>query len=156
LNELTAQEDFKHIVVRDWFPLLQWMKSLESLVIIKLGQYATPGAGVYVISRLLDALCEYLFTRLEENPTPRPLHCLWIQDFETYKVGAWKYVIPERLQSFLTGDCDDDDESYEPFYNLEQLGGSTGLDYYKFPLPSLHKLKYVSGHSYGDYNEVCL
>ena len=77
-------------------------------------------------------------------------------DFETYKVGAWKYVIPERLQSFLTGDCDDDDESYEPFYNLEQLGGSTGLDYYKFPLPSLHKLKYVSGHSYGDYNEVCL
>lgn len=142
------QEDAKEEVERDWFPKLESMKSLESLVMIKLGQ-----GDARVISCLLDALCDHLFPHLESNPTPRPLDCLWIQGFETYRVAAWKYVIPERLRSFRTGDGAAHDENFEPFTNLEHLGGSIGLPFHYFPLPSVPKLKYVSGYTY-DYDDV--
>ena len=141
----------KEFVVRNWFPYLEWMKSLESLVLIKLGPYATRMCGSRVISWLLDSLIgRYLFPHVEVNPTPRPLRCIWIQDFEVGHCGALKYSSPEVLQSYRTGDCDEREyTNYESFPNIENLGGCLGLNF-THQLPSLQKLKYASGSSYKD------
>ncbi len=72
------------------------------------------------------------------SPTPHP----------------WKYVIPERVWSFRTEDFVADIENYQPFGNLEHFGAPTGLPFYKFKLPSLHKLELVSGYKY-DNDDVC-
>jgi len=126
------------------------MKSLKSLVLIKLGPCATTGAGAHIISILLDSLTgRYLFPHREEQQTHRPLERLWIQGFETYCCAALQYSSPETLLSYLSGDCDVKDEKYESFLNLEHLGGMMGIDFCR-PLSSLKKLKYASGCSSQD------
>jgi len=125
------------------------MKSLESLVLIKLGPYATFDAGERVISLLLDSLVRgYLFPRLEQNQNP--LRCLWIQNFEVHRFPALIYSSPDSLQSYRSGDCGDiEDKKFESYCNIQHLGGNMGIDF-SHPLPSLQKLKYVSGNSYDD------
>jgi len=146
LEQARADRRVREDVVRDWFPQLEWMKSLESLVLIKLGPHATEGERV--ISFLLDSLIgRYLFPRVEISPIPRPLRCIWIQDYEVYRCGTSQYLSPEILQSYRTGDCDETEKNYESFPNIENLGGSLGLNF-AHQLPSLQKLKYASGSSY--------
>ena len=140
------------VSAEEWLSKMQsrlaWMKSLESLVLIKLGPYATFDAGERVISLLLDSLVRgYLFPRLEQNQNP--LRWLWIQNFEVYRFPALIYC-PDSLQSYRSGDCGDiEDKKFESYCNIQHLGGNMGIDF-SHPLPSLQKLKYVSGNSYDD------
>lgn len=149
-EQFQAQLRVKEAVERDWLPQLSWMKSLKSLVLVKLGPYATRGAGERVISILLDSLtCRYLFPHREKKQTPRPLQRLWIQDFEVHQCAALKYVNPDNLLSYRSGDCDVTDEKYETLRNIEHLGGMMGIEFAR-PLSTLKKLKYASGRSMED------
>lgn len=129
-------------------PKLNWMKSLESLVLIKLGTYATDGARVS--SFLLKTLLRILFY-WKENST-QPLRVLWVQDFEVDRFGTLDNLSQDILQSYGFGDNDglkDEKEEYEPFINMVHLGGTFAKNF-SLPLPSLKKLKYVSGTSTND------
>ncbi len=149
-EQFQAQQRVKEAVERDWLPQLAWMKNLKSLVLVKLGSYATRGAGERVISILLDSLtCRYLFPDREKKQNPRPLQRLWIQDFEVHRCAALKYVSSDNLLSYRSGDCDAKKEKYESFPNLEHLGGMIGIEF-TLPLSSLKKLKYASGRSMED------
>ena len=140
----------------EWFPKfapkLTWMKSLQSLVLIKLGPNATSSdSGERVMSPLLDSLVrDYLFPPREENEPPSPLRRVWIQDFEVIGCPALRNSSTNSLQSYRSGDCGDlNDEDYESFTNMEQLGGMIGINF-SHPLASLQKLKYASGTSTDD------
>ncbi len=137
-------------------PKPKWMKSLQSLVLIKLGTYSnTDGARVYSI--LLKTLLNILLFA-EENC----LRVLWVQDFEVDRRGTLQYLSHDILQSYGFGDYDgsesedengseseDEKEQYEPFINMVHLGGTYATNF-SLPLPSLKKLKYVSGTSTND------
>ena len=141
-------------IERDWLPQLEWMKSFKSLVLVKLGPYGRRGCGARVISILLDSLvCGYLFPGGEKKPTPRPLRCIWIENFEVCPYKALRYANPECLQSFKTGDPDGYRENYESFPNLENLDGMVAHNISKSPLPSASKLRYYCGRGY-TYEEV--
>lgn len=140
-------------MVRDWLPQLAWMKSLKSLVLVKLGPYATTGSGARIISILLDSLCGYLFPTSEKKPTSLPLKCIWIHNFEVYPFRALDYADPECLQSFKTGDSDGDQENYESFYNLENLDGMLAHNLSESGLKDMSKLKYYFGRGY-EFEEV--
>ncbi len=139
----------RQAVVRDWLPQLDWMKFLKSLVLVKLGPCATYGAGVCVISILLYSLIGYLFPH-DKKPTPRPLQCVWIHNFQVNSSRAFEYANPEYLQCFKTGDVDADQENYESFFNLENLDGTVGHDLSESLLKKMSKLKYYCGRGYKD------
>jgi len=146
LEQVTSGQRVKEDVESDWLPQLAWMKSLKSLVMVKLGPYGTSMAGERVISILLDSLtCQYLFPHRRGSVRPRPLERIWIQNFEIHRCAALKYSSPENLKSYLSGDCDVKEEKYQSFRNLEHLGGMMGIDFCR-PLSSLKKLKYAAGH----------
>lgn len=139
---------------RDLFPHLEWMKALKSLVLIKLGPFASKGAGRRVISTLLDAFFAHLFPGRRSYPILRPLRCLWIQDFEILPLKAFKYLSSDCLVSYRSGEpSGSDKENYEPFHKMEHLGGTIGVNFSR-PLPTLSKLKYASGSAYSN-KEVC-
>lgn len=62
---------------RDWLPLLEWLKSLETLTFIELAPY-----GHGISSSFINPLCRFLFPPSKKNvkPTLRPHRCIWIQD----------------------------------------------------------------------------
>ena len=128
-------------VQSNWLPQLEWMMSLKSLVLIKLG------VGCRVISRLLDALSRYLFPPLDKNEEPalRPLECIWIKDFEVWPYEVLRYANPECLQSYHYG-CPriGHGEDLHSFKNIVNAVPYLGLND-NFLLPSLTKLKYYCG-----------
>lgn len=97
------------------------MKSLESLVLVKLGPSGTSRAGSRTISILLDSLIQFLFPQRGAIPS-RPLKRMWIEGFEIHRCAALKYLSSEHLKSYLTGDCDSKDENYEDFFSIGALG----------------------------------
>lgn len=148
-EQFQMQHAFK-LNAEEWLrqvsPKLDWMKSLENLVFIKLGTNATFDAGERVISPLLDCLVrDHLFPRHEEVPLRR----FWIQNFEVYHCPALGHSSPDSLQSYRSGDCEGRDDAYESFCQIEDLGGSIGVNF-SHPIQLLQKLKYVSGTSYDD------
>jgi len=148
--EIRAQHDFRESVEKDWFPKLAWMKSLKSLVLVKLGPYATKNAGTRVLSRLLVSLLSgFLFPM--DKPAPRALQRVWIQDLEVYPCSPLKYASPEHLLSYRSGDSGNE-EHYEAFNSVEHLAGKMGINCSR-PLPKLSKLKFATGRSY-DSQEV--
>ena len=91
MKHLMTEQRVKQAIEKDWLPQLDWMKSLKSLVLVKLGPCASSDAGVRMISILLDSLtCRYLFPHREEKEPPRPLEHLWIQNFEIHRCAALK------------------------------------------------------------------
>jgi len=93
-----------------------------------------------------------------------------VQDFEVDRRGTLQYLSHDILQSYGFGDYDgsesedengsesedengseseDEKEQYEPFINMVHLGGTYATNF-SLPLPSLKKLKYVSGTSTND------
>lgn len=148
-HRITGQR-VKEDIERDELPNLAWMRSLKSLVLVKLGPCGTSGAGSCIVSSLLQSLiCRYLFPYCGDV-SPRPLERLWIQGFEILCcLALMKYLSPGNLKSYLSGDCGDRDEKYESFLNLEHLNGKAGVSFFQ-PLPSLNKLKYVSGRCFDE------
>ncbi len=147
----------------DWLPLLEWMKSLEKLALIKLESFQ-PGkffAGdERTSSRLLDALIGlFLFPPLKENvkPTLRPLRCIWIHNlyvrsFQT----ALDYADPEHLQSYRTGAHYGHENELKSFHNLVQLDGKDDVSLGDSLLPDLSKLKYFTVSSYDDEEVIII
>ncbi len=123
------------------------MIDLESVVLIKLGTYATRGTRVDSI--LLKTLLRILLD-LKKKST-QPLRRLWVQDFEVGRCGTLNYMSQDILQSYGFGDYDGsyENEQYESFLNMEHIGGTYAVNF-TLPLPSLKKLKYVSGTSTDD------
>lgn len=153
MEKFFEEENAKSCIERDWLPQLQWMKSLEKLVLIKLGPFRTTIAGERVISRLLDALiCRFLFPPLMKNvkPTLRPHRCIWIQDFEVWPYKALDYADPECLQSYRTGAPHGDENDFKSFHNLVQLDGMVDVSLRDSLLPDLSKLKYFTISSFDD------
>ena len=147
-----AMQRVREEVERDWHHRLEWMKSLTSLVVIKLGPFGSDLCGYRVVSLLLDdLLCDYLFPPTDTRIIPaRPIETIWIQDFEVYPWTPLEYSSPERLKSYRSGDPrSGDEDNVEPFQNLEHLGAMIGLDFSR-PLLSLQKLKYASGRASKD------
>ena len=130
--------------------MLDWMKSLKSLVLVKLGPYATFNAGNRVLSRLLVFLFEYLFPSIG-SPAPRPLQRLWIEDYEVYPCSMVKFATPKCLQSYRSGEPGYE-EHYDGFLNVEHLAGNMGINFSR-PMVNLSKLKFVTGSS-DDYEKV--
>lgn len=136
------------LAAETWLPQLAtglaWMKSLESLVLIKLGPNATLGDdGESVTSPLLDSLVSNYLTLSR-------LRRLWIQGFKVTPCPELQSDTPESLQSYRFGeDFFIGGEKLKKFCNIEHLAAYMGVDFAR-PLQSLQKLKYVSGFSKDD------
>ncbi len=145
-------EDALTCIKRYWLPQLQWMKSLDKLVLVKLGPFRLVKNGKRIYSRILDALiCDFLFPLLEENvkPTLRPHKCIWFEDFEVFDCfEALDYADPECLQSYRTGGSYK--YEFKSFHNLVQLDGMVGVHLRDSLLPDLKKLTYFTISSYDD------
>ncbi len=133
------------------------MKSLKTLVFIKLGPYTSVPSGIVVSSPLLNALFKFLFPHpIEtEKQTLRPLRVLWIQDFHVEPFSTVGYLNPECLRSYRTGNSLNNHENYGPLINIQHFGaGSRGIgmrDHFLNPDPSsLENLTFAAGCSYSD------
>lgn len=150
IQEIRDRYEYKNRAKTDWFPHLGWMKSLKSLVLIKLGPYSTYSSGTRVLSHLLASLLEHLFPCMG-NPAPRPLQRVWIQDFVMFPCSMVRFATPECLRSYRSEDAGTK-ENYESFVNIEHLAGKMGIDFSR-PMSKLSKLKFATGSS-DNYEEV--
>ncbi len=155
LDEFRLERREREVVERDLFPQLAWMKSLRSLVLVKLGPYSTRG-DESVTSSLLNSLCAYLFPLVENNQSPltSPLQCIWIQNFEVlHNIVTTNYANRDGLLSLKTGYPFGDQINHNNFPNLENLVGALAEHQYEPFLSSTSKLKYYCGES-NQYEEV--
>jgi len=146
-------------IERDWLPHLEWMKSLETLALIKLGPCGV--VNPTVCSPLLDVLCRFLFPLLEKKVKPalRPHRCIWIQGFELeiWPFNALDYADPEFLQCYRTEDHGDEIKNdFKSFSNLVQLDTTDNLIYHGSLLADLKKLKYFRINSSDDEEVIII
>lgn len=129
--------DVRQFIRETIYPHLGWMKSLKSLVLIKLGSlHYSSGIG-YVTSFMLDDLLVWL---LSEERAPRSLQHLWIQGFDFRPEYESIYFCAPSLKSCGVEACQED-EDFVPFPNLEniaQMRFTVGC-----PLLHLPNLKYA-------------
>ncbi len=145
--ENTELADARFFMTTHCFPMLNWMKSLNHLIFIKLGPARTEREQGRIHSHVLDELLAWLFPAESGNVKPiadRPLRTIWIQDFSVWRSLGLDYADPKCLESFRSrhiGMYYEPDEIFEGFQNLVQLDRIG-----KAPSKSLidSKLKYLS------------
>jgi len=140
LPTLPFENEVDRVVRQDLLPLTDWMKSLQSLVLIKLGLFTSENSYYQASSLLLDHLLYKLFS---SEPSPSSLVHLWIKDF-SYSMEPILTIAPS-LKTFH-GDCFElfiTDGAYERFRDLEQFGG---FDFYAPQLAHLPNVKTACGH----------
>jgi len=144
-----VENEIDRCAYEDLLPYTNWMKSLKSLSLIKLGffdNYDDPSYRVRSLRcRLLDRLLHSMFSN---GPSPESLERLWINGF--YYSLEPILPIAASLKAFH-GDADKlfDLDAYELFRDLEQFAE---FDCF-LSLAHLPNLKTVYGYL-GDDNEA--
>ena len=139
LPTLPFENEIDRVVRQDLLPLTDWMKSLQSLVLIKLGLFTPENSYDQASSLLLDHLLYKLFS---SEPSPSSLEHLWIKRF-AYSLEPILAIAPslkafhgDSFELFIT------DGAYERFRDLEQFGG---FDFYAPQLAHLPSVKTAYG-----------
>ena len=146
-------EDARRAGWKDWSPKLDWMFSLENLVLITNNHSLN-------YSRLLEDLCDRLFPphmEEDEEKTILPLRCLWMQGYEVIRGKALGFLNPKSLQSFNSQKFGKDEiiETVGLFPNLENLCVTNSESHEELLLKGLEKLKFYCG-IFNDDEEVKL
>ena len=137
---LPFENEVDRVVRQDLIPLTDWMKSLQSLALIKLGLFTPENDDDQVSCRLLDHL---LYRMFSSGPRPSSLVHLWIRQFAYFLEPI--LAIAPSLKTFH-GDSFElfvIDGAYERFRDLEQFGG---FDFYAPQLTHLPNVKTAYGH----------
>ncbi len=144
------------------YPLLDWMRSLTSLVLIKLGEYANDRHmnEMYwdndaVFSFMLDDLLDWLFSAAElgEDDFPRSLRHFWVQNFSLR--GDHRPYIQNSATSLISLQSDRDrlvafngPQQLPEFQQLEHVAGiqiDSMFGNHGLPLAQFPNLKYAHG-----------
>ncbi len=149
VNPAIQFNDLSQFIRETIYPHLGWMKSLRSLVLIKLGPFVASIEGrSYVDSFMLNHLLAWLFS---EERAPRSLQHVWIQDF-CFEPGyqTLQYCAPS-LKTCQIGECADG-KDFADFPNLEIIAQMQFSQ--ECSLLHLPNLKYVYGLCYFQVDET--
>lgn len=151
-NPVEQFKDLQQFIRESIYPHLNWMTSLTSLVLIKLGDFQTADEPFgFVRSFMLDDLCSWLFC---VERAPSSLRHLWIQDF---CFDLDRTTGSASAQSFISYQIGDTSEMYEqePFHGFPKLEYIAKMEFSE-PCSLLHlpNLKYAHGSCYYESEPV--
>ena len=123
------------------FPLLGWMKNLQSLAILRNGDTPSPNKGIIFVKRLLGWLL----------PQLQSLTRLWVtEDYDNIS-NITNSPFVKSIKKLNSPNLADDVLKGDQFANLEHFGGNFNLDRF-----GLHPhLKYAVGHCKRN-DKVCI
>jgi len=136
-------KDLQQFIRESIYPHLDWMTSLTSLVLVKLGDFQTADESLGVVrSFMLDDLFSWLFCN---ERVPTSLRHLWVQGFYFEPEST---AILASAPSLMSHQVDETFEMYkkEPFNGFPKLEYIAKMDFFEqCSLLHLPNLKYAHG-----------